>query len=95
MADQRHRPAVAFLRQHHAAALAVRGRRNDRGDVTLKVFAAAAEEPRGVAQRDFDPLFVRFRVAERCEPLRAVRTAPGGVDYEVRGDLSAGALDAG
>jgi hypothetical protein len=94
MPDQRNCPTLALLRQRHAAAFACRRWRDDSGNIAAKMFGSAAEKPGRVGKRHFDTLFLWSRIAERCEPVRAVRTAAGRIDDKIGSNFGAGPLNA-
>jgi hypothetical protein len=73
-------PAVLGLKQNGAVA-PVRGAAGDHDrELAVEVGGAAAIDPGGVSDPDFDFLLLRALKTEALEPCRARRTAAAGID---------------
>src|ERR1041385_3400032 len=84
IAADRDDPAVLGLKQDRAVAPV----RSAAGDHDRQLAAEIGRTPpinaRGVSDADLDLLFLGARVAKTFKPRRARRSAPAGIDHEVR-----------
>ena len=87
-------PTVAFLAEQHATARIPRRRGHDQRVDVRDVLRAPFVDARGVVDADLDGFFLRAVIAQRLQPGRAARAAPGRIDDQVGAEALFGAAGA-